>query len=449
MIENAGALSLEQWLNILENRHAQEIQLGLERVKRVAEQLAVLHTESLVITVAGTNGKGSTVAALEAIYLAGGYRVATYTSPHLLIFNERIRVNGQSIRDDELCSAFSWIETLRGDTPLTYFETTTLAALHYFKQCSPDVIILEVGMGGRLDATNIVDADLAIITTIDLDHQAYLGDTIDAIGYEKAGILRANQRFIYADENPPQSIIDKAFELNIDMHYLNRDYSFIATSEYLEITSLNRNCPRVILSSARDPSSQAPRDDARAVTVNQDIIKLPRPTINLKAATAAIIASGMMLDKMSLNSAQLGLAMQKVSIQGRQQIVYEDIITVFDVAHNPQAVELLAEFIGSSNPRGKVHAVFSGLKDKDLCGLIKPMIKHVDHWYLAELVSKRAADKTRLVTDFSTVTALQAPCFDNPELAYQAAVKNALPEDWIVVYGSFLTVSAIMTAKQM
>ena len=212
---NFSNLSLSECLHHLENRHAEEVQLGLTRIKTVAKRLNLLNLDATIVTVAGTNGKGSTVAALEAVYKAAGYQVASYTSPHLIEFNERIRVNQQPIKDQELCAAFTVIEDARDTINLTYFEMTTLAALWHFKQLTLDVIILEVGVGGRLDATNIIDSDLAIITTVDLDHQDYLGDTKEAIGYEKAGILRPNTPFIYADTTaPPESITKQAQLLN-------------------------------------------------------------------------------------------------------------------------------------------------------------------------------------------------------------------------------------------
>ena len=412
--------SLDEWLDLLENRHQQEIQLGLTRVKAVADRLALCSSDCVVITVAGTNGKGSTVASLEAIYLAAGFRVGCYTSPHLLMFNERICVNHLPITDEVLCQIFALLEQVRGDIHLTYFEMTTLAALYYFKQCSLDVLILEVGMGGRLDATNIIDADLAIITTVDLDHQDQLGNTIDAIGYEKAGILKANQLFIYADHNPPLSIIKQAKALDIKMHCLGIDYSFVAT-----------------------------QDDLHISFQGGAVIRLPRPGINLNAAVVAVVASGLLLDKLYVNNAQYGLAMQAVVLSGRQHVVPGVVTTVFDVAHNPQAVSLLAAFIREYQPRGKIYAVFSGLKDKDLCGLIRPMFDCVDFWYLALLNGKRAASETMLLEAFHAEGGLVASSFPNPLMAYEAARQQANPGDLIVVYGSFLMVSAVMAAERI
>lgn len=406
---------LDAWLVLLENRHQHEIQLGLSRVKAVADRLALCRLDACVITVAGTNGKGSTVAALDAIYHAAGKRVGCYTSPHLLAFNERICVNQTPISDDDLCAAFEIIEQARGEIHLTYFEITTLAALYHFKRCDLDVVILEVGMGGRLDATNIIDANLVIITTIDIDHQEYLGDTIEAIGHEKAGVLKANQRFIYADLAPPNSVLAQAEALNIPVICLGRDYAYQATQDMLSITT--------------DSGAR---------------IELHRPTLHLNAAVAAIIASDLLRGVLPVTHIQWDEAMRSVTLKGRQQVFPGPVTKVFDVAHNPQAALLLSEFIQGIQGCGKVHAVFSGLKDKDLCGLIRPLVGCVDFWYLATLKGKRAASEAQLQSALQAETGAAAPCFSRPEDAFHMAQCKVNPGDLIVVYGSFLMISAVM-----
>ena len=406
---------LDEWLALLENRHLQEIQLGLERVKTVAERLVLCHLEACVIAVAGTNGKGSTVAALEAIYLAAGYQVGCYTSPHLLVFNERICVNKSPITDEDLCAAFAIIEQARGETHLTYFEMTTLAALYHFKSHALDVVILEVGMGGRLDATNSIDAHLSIITTVDLDHQEFLGDTIEHIGFEKAGILKPGQQFIYADRSPPVSVMEQARALSIPAICFGRDYSYSATENMLTI-----------------------------VLPTGDAVQLHRPSIHLNAAAAAIVASDLLRGVLPVSVLQWNEAMRAVAILGRQHVVPGSITTVYDVAHNPQAVELLAGFIARLQTIGKVHAVFSGLKDKDLCGLIRPLLTCVDFWYLATLTGKRSASEALLQSAFQAEAGAEAPYYRHPEEAFRAAQQQANPGDLIVVYGSFLTVAAVM-----
>src|SRR3990167_7055477 len=216
--------SIPEWLAYLEHRHEKTIQLGLFRVKKIAASLGVLKPDACVITVGGTNGKGSTIAALEAIYTAAGYQVGSYTSPHLLSFNERIRLNQINISDAELQAAFLAVHAVPNSETLTYFEMVTLAALWYFKQKKPNIILLEVGMGGRLDATNCIDADLSIVTTIDIDHEAFLGETRDAIAIEKAGIFRPNQHAIYADINPPNTLLSQAEGHYLKLSMLQRDY---------------------------------------------------------------------------------------------------------------------------------------------------------------------------------------------------------------------------------
>jgi dihydrofolate synthase/folylpolyglutamate synthase len=409
-------LSLNDWLDLLQNRHQQEIQLGLERVLTVARELKLHELNAPVVTVAGTNGKGSTAKALEAVYTAAGYSVACYNSPHLIHFNERIRVDGVTISDQKLIEAFMFIENGRKKIDLTYFETVTLAAFWYFKQHKLDIVILEVGMGGRLDATNIIDPDLAIITTVDFDHQAYLGETIDAIGYEKAGILRLNQPFIYADKNPPDTIIKRALELNA----FRIEYSFETTSQDLIIHPLL-----------------------------SDVIKLPLPKIHPGAAAAAIMATHTLQQILPITYQHWVTAMIDVAIIGRQQILEGPVKIMFDVAHNPQAVNLLAIQIKKIQPKAKVHAVFSGLKDKDLCGLISIMHPEVDAWYPCVLTDKRASSIEQLAGSLKQAGVGAQTIYSSPIEAFNEARQNAVLNDLIVVFGSFVLVGAIMAAQSL
>lgn len=404
-----------EWLEYLENRHQQEIQLGLSRIKQVAESLDLINPKAMVITVAGTNGKGSTVATLEAIYLEAGYQVASYTSPHISVFNERIRINQKQITDQQLCAAFRVIEEVRGETHLTYFEMATLAALWHFKQHSLDLIILEVGLGGRLDATNIIDPDLAIITTIDFDHQAFLGDTKEAIGYEKAGILRPNKPMIYADKNPPASIIKHALALNSPTYLLGVDYNYRFNDETLEFA------------------------------FQKHTIHLPKPKLHCNSVSAAIMTSLLMQERLPVNLIHLEKAVETVFLAGRLQLISDKILTLLDVSHNPQAVEYLAEFINKNHSKKIVHAVFSALKDKDISGLIAPLRNCVNHWYPARLQNKRAASIEQLTEAFSLYN-LRPFCHNDILSAYQAACNQANAGDLIVVYGSFITVDKVMSA---
>lgn len=411
---NLSHLSLHDWLDLLQNRHLQEIQLGLERVLSVARELNLDELNAPVITVAGTNGKGSTVKALEAVYTAAGYSVACYTSPHLIHFNERIRVGGVTISDQKLIDALLFIEHGRKNTVLTYFEMITLAAFWYFKQHKLDIIILEVGMGGRLDATNVIDPCLSIITTVDFDHQTYLGDTIDAIGYEKAGILRPNRPFIYADKNPPATIIKRALELNAP----RTEYSYETTSQDLLIHPLL-----------------------------SDEIKLPLPKIHPGAAAAAIMATHTLHQILPITSQDWVTAMSEVGIIGRQQVLEGPVKMMFDVAHNPQAVSLLALQIKKIKPIGKVHAVFSGLKDKDLYGLISIMHPEVDAWYPCMLADKRASSLEQLEGSLKQAGVDIETIYSSPIAAFNEAKQKAVQSDLIVVFGSFVLVGAIMAAQ--
>lgn len=418
MMNDLRRMNLNEWLFLLENRHSNEIQLGLERIQTVASWLNLCDLQACVITVAGTNGKGSTVAMLNAIYRAAGFQVGCYTSPHLLRFNERIIVNEVPITDEALCDAFEIIEQARGDIHLTYFEMTTLAALYYFKQWPLDVIILEVGMGGRLDATNIIDATLSIITTIDWDHTDYLGETLEAIGYEKAGILRPNQLFVYADDNPPASIVKKADELSAKAYYLGKDYSF----------------------QIRDNTFEVFFD-------HQPDLCFSLPSIHLNAAASAVVASQLLNGILPIKRANLILAMKTVHLPGRLQMLSSNgIRTLFDVAHNPQAALRLAQWIRTFPHTGRIYAVFSALKDKDLRGLTQPLLPYVDAWYLALLPSKRAASISQLLDCIGEGVIVN--CYADPATAYRELMHKVNTNDIIIVYGSFLTVSAVMLADE-
>lgn len=409
---------LNDWLNNLESRHTQEIQLGLTRIMEVAEQLNLLNLSCKIITVAGTNGKGSTVTALETIFYSAGYKVGSYTSPHLIQFNERIRLNLSFISDVDLCRSFSIVEEARGTVDLTYFEMTTLAALLYFQQQSLDVLILEVGLGGRLDATNIIDADLSIITTIDYDHQDYLGTTLDAIGLEKAGILRQGKPFIYADETPPVSIMNVAHSLSSPAYLYGRDYSF-------ERLASTWNC---------EFHGTMWRD-------------LPIPRIHLKSAAAALLACKLLESDFPVDREHYFKAMSAIFVPGRLQLLGSRIKILYDVSHNPQSARLLADTIKQLDVEGRVHAVFSALKDKDIFGLIFPLRDCVDRWYPAQLDNKRAASQDLILTHFKGAELFVDVCYTSPLIAFEQAVSKAVAGDLIVVYGSFFTVSHVMAAQ--
>lgn len=408
----------DEWLAYLEHRHTQTVKLRLHHVRAVAERLNIMDVlPAKVLTVAGTNGKGSTVRCLEALYGAAGYRVGAYTSPHLLTFNERIRLNQQPIDDSALCHLFQMIEETPGGTLLTYFEMATLAALLYFKQQAPDVVILEVGVGGRLDATNIIDADVAIITTVDFDHQDYLGDTLEAIGFEKAGIMRPNRPVIYGDLSPPKSVLQQAARLQAPLFLYQKSYDMQLTPTHAVFQS----------------EQQVPVD-------------LPIPQLFLKSVAAALMATSCLNEALPLTTQHWRDALQSATILGRKQLIHGEITRIFDVAHNVQAVTSLADFMTTIPCQGRVHAVFAGLKDKDLCGLIEPMAPYVSEWHCPLLEGARSADAALLQTVFMETLQQQPTFYNSPMDAYETAMKTAEKGDMVVVYGSFLTVGPILGA---
>ena len=405
--------TLSHWLHELENRHVQEVQLGLSRVSDAAKRLGLLNPGGLVITVAGTNGKGSTVASLESIYTHAGYRTGTYTSPHLLHFNERIKANQIPISDERLVQVFETIDTLCHDILLTYFEITTLAALWYFKEQALDIIILETGLGGRLDATNCIDNDLAIITTIDLDHQALLGHSREEIGYEKAGILRQGKPFIFADTDIPDSVLKQAALCESQCYRNSFDYCYSIESDVLTFHYKGLS------------------------------IDFPVSSLHPDAVAAAVMAALVLNTQLPLTLLQIQEGIEKTAIAGRLQLMTNGALrTVFDVSHNPQSVRFLAEFV-KKQTRNKVHAIFSALADKDLQGMLTPMRDMVDHWYPCLLEGKRALTAEQLLAGLNDNEIKL--CHNTPLEAFQTACHAANTGDLIIVYGSFITVADVMS----
>ena len=408
--------TLSDWLSHLENRTVDARKQGLARIKQVAAKLNLLTPNATVILVAGTNGKGTTVAALESIYHMAGYRVGTYTSPHLLFFNERIKVNGKCISDAALCQAFCCIEEARKTIELSYFEMATLAALLYFQISRVDLVILEVGLGGRLDASNILNPDLAIITTIDFDHQALLGNTLDSIGFEKAGILRAGMPLIYADKKPPQSIVLSALALGCPSYINGIHYYYEATEDAFIF---------------------------RAPNVTQKFIKSPW---HLNALAAAVMATICLEEKLPVKDIARTQGLQSIVLNGRQQRISSEIDTLLDVSHNAQSVAYLADTLRRKHPNKRIHAVFSAFSDKDCDALIQPMLGLVENWYPVLLTGKRARSAAQLHAIVQKYGIIIGECHDSAFDAYQVACQQASSGDLIVVYGSFLIVSGVLTA---
>jgi dihydrofolate synthase / folylpolyglutamate synthase len=413
--------TLTEWLAWQETLHPTTIELGLVRVSQVWQQLYSHAFPATVITVAGTNGKGSTVAMLAAIYRAAGYRVATYTSPHLLRYNERIVIHGEPVSDEALCEAFDRVDRARADVSLTYFEFGTLAALWLFTQTPLDIVILEVGMGGRLDAVNIIDADVAVITAIDLDHQEWLGRDRESIGLEKAGILRRGRAGVCSDPLLPATVSDYARQLGAPLWRLTHEYDYAVEG-----------------GSWRWWSQQAQRPG------------LPRLALTgqhqLQNAAGVLMAVELLQTKHPVSQAHLRAGLLTARVPGRFQMIPGEITTVLDVAHNPAGAQVLAATLAAQTSRcGRTLAVFTALADKDIDGLIQPLHEIVEAWYVAPVQSARS----RSVQELSAAVARhQSPAaiYGATSIgdAYRQARAAADAGDWIVVFGSFYAVAEVV-----
>ncbi len=434
-----GMNTLQDWLAHCERLHPQGIsgiEMGLDRVQHVARRLG-LAMDCPVITVAGTNGKGSTCAMLEAIYGEAGYRTGVYTSPHLVRFEERCRLQGEPVAADALLPAFAEVEAARlgqGDDgqviELTYFEFTTLAILRTLSRSGLDVVILEVGLGGRLDAVNIVDADCAVITCIALDHMAILGPDREAIGYEKAGIMRTGRPVVVSDPVPPQSVLDRALEVGADLWRLGKDFHFAGDQQQWGW--------------AMHPSHGGRRYAGMAYPALRGANQL----VNASGVLAAIEALRPRLP-VTAQAVRNGLAL--VELPGRFQIVPGQPTLVLDVAHNPHSVAALAENLDAMGFHPVTHAVFGAMADKDLGAMLARIAPLIDQWHLTDLPLPRASSAQALATQIEALPKpLSGPggrvagLHPNPMDALRAAVAAADPADRIVVFGSFYTVGGVL-----
>jgi dihydrofolate synthase/folylpolyglutamate synthase len=415
--------SLDDWLAHLESLHPQGqggIELGLERVEQVKRQLGQRQI-CPVITVSGTNGKGSTCALLEHILFAAGYRVGVYTSPHLLDYNERVRINGQPAQDAAFCVAFSRVAAAQGMVPLTYFEFGTLVAWELFSVQPLDIIILEVGLGGRLDATNIYDADVAIVTTVALDHMDYLGATRDQIGREKAGIARAGRPLICGDPDPPAGLIEGCRAAKADFLQIGRDFGFLRQEgQWQYWVRAGRKLGGLAFPALR---GECQLYNASAVLAALDALRTRVPV------TAQDIRRGL-LDAEVAGRCQV--------LPGRPQIV-------LDVAHNPQAVSMLADSLGGMGFARQTWAIFGMMADKDIAGVIAVIRHRIDRWLPCALPGQRAATAEQLV-GLLEKAGIDGPlrCFASPDEALGFARENVGDDDRILAFGSFLTVAGAM-----
>ncbi|MBB1088333.1 bifunctional tetrahydrofolate synthase/dihydrofolate synthase [Lysobacter sp. SG-8] len=408
--------TLADWLERIEHQHPTAIDMGLDRVREVAARLGLGRPARHVITVGGTNGKGSTVAFIEAIARAGGLRVGAYTSPHLLAYNERVRIEGHDADDAALIEAFEAIEAARGGTTLTYFETGTLAALWLFERAGLDLAVLEVGLGGRLDATNIVDPDVAVITTVDIDHQDWLGEDREAIGAEKAGIARGWKPLVLGDDDPPSSVLRRAYVIGAGALRIGCDF-FVDP-----------------------PEAGAERWTWREVGAE---LELPLPALaapvqlrNAAVAIAALRALDLQLPRRAFAE---GVAGARVPAR-LQRLERDGVEVLVDVGHNPQAARVLAEAL-EGHGGGAVHAVYAALGDKDAVGVVEALAPRVAHWHLAGLADAgpRGLDVEAFAARLAGTAAAAGTRHAGVAEALSAALGSASKGDVVLVLGSFHT----------
>jgi dihydrofolate synthase / folylpolyglutamate synthase len=423
--------TLASWLAFIETLHPRAIAMGLDRVAAVASRMSI-RLECPIVTVGGTNGKGSTCALLEATYRHAGFRSGLYTSPHLTRFNERIRIDGADVADEALVTAFDAVERARGGagepdgtTPLTYFEFTTLAALWLFSRAKLDVLLLEVGLGGRLDAVNLVDADAAVVTTVDIDHVEYLGPTREDIGREKAGIFRPGKQAICGDVAPPRSLVAHADAIGAPLWRIGRDFTCTASGLQWNYTG---------------PGSR--------------LHGLPYPALRgayqLANAATALAAVDALRERLPVPASAIREALVNVELPGRFQVLPGRPAIVLDVAHNPQAARALADALGTMGFHPRTLAVFGMLADKDIEGVATSLVPRVDRWYIASLPGARGATAARIAEALRNAGVADdaVRVHDSIGHAFHAARKDANETDRIAAFGSFLTVAAVLDAAR-
>ena len=416
-------MTLNEWLDRCERLHPTSIDMGLERVEQVRSRLG-LRFASPVFTVAGTNGKGSTCAMLEAIGLQAGYRVGVYTSPHLVHFEERCRIGGEPVKADTLVPHFEAVEAARAEVSLTYFEFTTVAILRLLSQQSLDMVVLEVGLGGRLDAVNVIDADCAIITSIDIDHVSYLGADRESIGFEKAGILRGGRPAIVSDPVPPQSVIDRATQIGADVWRVGRDFKYSGDRQQWSWVGRSKRFSGMAYPALRG--------------ANQ-----------LLNASGVLAAFEALRDRLPVTAQAVRNGLAMVDLPGRFQIVPGEPTLVLDVAHNPHAVATLAQNLDQMGFYPRTHVVFGAMRDKDAPRMMRSLQPLVDAWHFTDLPTARASSASDLLALYEALPASRAAsvstaCHTDPMSALRVALGDADPADRIVVFGSFFTVGGVL-----
>jgi len=407
--------TLDAWLDWQVTLNPKRMEFGLERVGEVWRRLGHGDPSFPVITVGGTNGKGSCVAMIDAIARAAGYRCASYSSPHLLRYNERIRIDGDPIADAPLCESFARIDRARGDVPLTYFEFGTLAAMDLFVQERPDLAVLEVGLGGRLDAVNLFDADVSVVTTIGRDHTAWLGETLDEIAIEKAGIFRAGRPAVIGQRDAPEILREEAIRVGALPLQLGGEFDH-ASAEAGWIW-------------------QGPHGRRFA---------LPLPSMRggfqLDNASAAMVALDGLAERLPVPPSAMRTGLQRARLSGRFEVYPGPVTRIFDVAHNGAAARSLADNLRAFKTGGRIRAVLAVLADKDPESIVAPLLPHVDQWYLSQSDDERALSVDALAARLSGLVPSPAGCFARIEQALDAADTVSVEGDSLLVMGSFTTV---------
>ncbi|MCP4596319.1 MAG: bifunctional tetrahydrofolate synthase/dihydrofolate synthase [Neptuniibacter sp.] len=417
MSQSEKKLNLSEWLAWMEQCHPSEIELGLDRIKQVAEKLAIDFTGSTVVTVAGTNGKGSTVSYISNIYLKAGYSVGSFTSPHFIEYNERVRLNGVNASDELLCRAFEKIDKARGQIPLTYFEFGTLAALVIFSETKPDLVLLEVGLGGRLDAVNIIDADISVVTTVALDHTDWLGDDRDVIGYEKAGIFRSGKPAICGDLDPPYTVAEHAENIGAQLLQAGNSFSFSEAGNHWHWSGKT----------------------AQGQSANIDNIPMPQLPLQ-NASTALQVCQFIDLD---VSEEQLRDGVGTASLTGRMQQIEQDGIQYWlDVAHNPEAAELLQKRVAELS--GSKILVLGMLADKDCQQVIQLLEPVFDQIYLVSLNVPRGQTSEQLQAMFTDQAKVQSVA--SVATVIDSIKNNHNAAENVIIAGSFYTVADALTA---
>lgn len=416
--------TLLEWVEYIQTLHHRQIDLSLDRVASVFQRFAPDVLPFKVVAIAGTNGKGSTAEILASIYRAGGYRVGKYTSPHLVTFNERINVNGRMVSDADLLASFERVESKRADVAITFFEFGTLVALDLFLRADLDLIVLEVGLGGRMDAVNVIDSDVAVITNVSLDHMGWLGDTVEQIAVEKSGIARAKKPCIVGMAAPPSSLIGACQDTAAELEMIGREFRY-------------EDC----------------RGDWTFVSDTEKITGLPLPFrqngVQLNNASLAVRVGQKLQSDLPLMQDSIRLGISSAKLLGRCQVLQYDPMVILDVAHNEASVARLSTFVRNHGVKGNIIAVCGFLKDKAIVNSLRHIEPFIKHWHLASIDGERgscAEELSRLLQRELDVARQSLDCYGDAKAAYAEALQTLTAGDCVVVFGSFFIVGDILAA---